>query len=838
MSASRIEKHHDVGVEHDRFPPCLFPPLHHSQASPPAGTESTPEFGFVIEPQFLPGRQWHESGHHVDLLTVCKAAWLLTLKCFVQTDIVSFAYQQEAVEAGCTSRMNNDPVLYFTRVDNDEEVQGFLRRLGGITPSDVLEAPRGHEIRAVKGQGVAADFANTMLCYYGEGDYGKGDYGTRPMGLTTRKPLGMDILVSISKESTDCISAALEFRRVHMSLDAATSVLRTVQHIASQLFDVTMTAPGCDVAVRLQDIDVCSTHDWQLVRQLTASISPVEEQCLHDMIVAQCRRSPNSTAVISTDGEALTYGELDDISQRLAYRLVRLGVKPETFVLSCFQKSIWAVVARLAILRAGGAYVSIHATNPPAYLDSVIARTAAPIIVCDERHANQFRHLVPITIETSPSMLRDLPMPDRVPVCDTVRPENACLILFTSGSTGKPKGIVQVHRSYATAVRNYAKIMALGTNTRFFSFDEYAFDISNLDFLVPLISGGCCCVPVPMATTQDLAYNITALKANATFLTATVAVKLDPADVPTLELLCVGGEPLSTELVAKWTGGSTRLVNQYGMGETAISCCYNDKVRPGRANLGRPTSGAVFVVDASSHNKLLPVGAVELLMEGHHLARGYLDQTTARTTQAVFLDAPPTWMSAMHPARASGEGQTRLYRSGDLGRWNHDGTIDYVGRKDHMLKLDGCRINALEVEHEARKRLSPLDTIIVDVFGLLDGEEDPVLAALLHLDGHSANAMRVSPTASLPGEPSVMDVEEDPYAAIKVAEIKEVIAAALPSHMVPTLFLQMSHVPRTPSKKTDRRMISHVGLMYYLDRRAERSRNPTRGRNDRFVNYG
>jgi amino acid adenylation domain-containing protein len=642
----------------------------------------------------------------------------------------------------------------------------------------------------------------------------------------------MDIRVGISKESNGRISATLEFRRSHTSQDAATSVIRTFQHIASQLADLALRAPSRGTT-KLQDIDVCSPYDWQSVRQLTASVSPAEDQCLHDMIVAQCRRYPNRTAVISTDGEALTYGELDDLSQRLAYKLAQLGVKPETFVLSCFEKSIWAIVARLAIMRAGGAYISIHATNPPAYLDSVISRTSTRIIVCDEKHANRFRHLVPVTVETSPSILRNLPVPDRGPVCDTVRSENACLVLFTSGSTGKPKGIVQVHRSYATAIRNYAKILALDTNTRYLSFDDYAFDISNLEFMVPLITGGCCCVPGPMGTVHDLAYNINVLKANAAFLTPTVAVKLDPTDVPSLEILCVGGEPLSAELVAKWTGGSTRLVNQYGMGEAAISCCYNDKVRPGRTNVGRPTSGAVFVVDATNHGKLLPVGAVgELLMEGSHLARGYLDQTAARRTEAVFLEAPPAWLAAMHPSRVSGNTQSRLYRSGDLGRWNHDGTIDYVGRKDHILKLDGCRINALEVEHQARKRLSPLDTIIVDIFGIVDGEEDPVLTALLYLDGHSPNTTNPAATA-LPNEPTITDANTDPHAAVKVADIREAIAAALPPYMVPTQFLQLSHVPRTPSKKTDRRMICHVGMKYHLGQRAERARNAVQARKAR-----
>jgi amino acid adenylation domain-containing protein len=566
-----------------------------------------------------------------------------------------------------------------------------------------------------------------------------------------------------------------------------------------------------------------------LVRKLTASVSHVEDQCIHDMIVAQCRTDPNRIAAISTDGETLTYGELDDLSGRLAHKLVQLGVEPGTFVLSCFDKSICAVVARLAILRAGGAYISVHASNPPPYLDSVVSRTRASIVVCDPQHAKKFLRHVPTTVGITRGYLRRLPGPARDPVCGTVRPDNACLVLFTSGSsTGKPKGIVQMHRSYATAIRNYIKILALDETTRFLSFDDYAFDISNLEFMVPLITGGCCCVPRPsMPRPEDIADNINVLQANAAFLTPTVAVRLDPANVPSLKILCVGGEPLSAELVNKWSTSSTRLVNQYGMGEAAISCCYNDNVRPGRTNVGKPTCGAVFVVDSASPDRLMPVGAVgELLMEGPHLARGYLDETAARPTKAVFLKEPPIWMAKMHPARASANPPPRLYLSGDLGRWNHDGTIDYIGRKDHILKLDGCRIDALEVEHQARQQLSPDDTIIIDILGVLDGEEDPVLTALLHLEGHSDSAMAIPATTdALPRGPYVMDAEEDPYAAAKVAEIREVIRGSLPAYMVPKLFLQLSHVPRTSSNKTDRLMIHQVAQEYHLRQRRERGRD-------------
>lgn len=623
----------------------------------------------------------------------------------------------------------------------------------------------------------------------------------------------MDLTLNITKTSRGQIFTGVDFWLRHTSEDMAVTVLRTFQHIFSQIARVR------DSSQRLQDVDFCSGHDRQIIKKLTATVSSVEEYCMHEIILKQCRLHPDRTAVCSWDGD-LTYGELDDLSSRLAHHLVDLGVQPETFVLSCFQKSTWAIVTRLAILRAGGAYISIHAVHPPAYLDSIISRTNAQVLVSDSAFANRFRNLVPTLIEVTPDWLRSLPADYTSQACEEVQGDNACLVLFTSGSTGQPKGIIQTHQSYATAIRDYATNMNLGSHTRFLQFDDYAFDISNLEFLAPLTIGGCCCVPGPMKTVKNLADNIKFLKANTAFLTPTVAVKLNPADVPCLELLCVGGEPLPRDLLTKWVGSSTKLINQYGMGEVAICCAYNDRVhlRSG-GNIGRPASGAIWVVDVPSPEKLMPIGAVgELLIEGPHLSRRYLDQTSPRRTEATFLETAPQWMAEMHPERRS----ARLYRSGDLGRWNHNGTIDYIGRKDTVLKMDGCRIDAVEVELQARKSLSLKDSIVVDLLGIMDGGEDPVLTAFLYLDDHPASA-----ASAQNGELLLRDTTDEPLASKKVVDIKKSIAHSLPNYMVPTVFLLTTWMPRTASNKTDRKKLHMVGQQYYLAHREKRSRSPS-----------
>ncbi|KAI1496873.1 acetyl-CoA synthetase-like protein [Biscogniauxia marginata] len=728
-----------------------------------------------------------------------KAAWFLTLQCFIVADTISFQFTntRDTKEGEAGEAL---PVIYITRIHPEEKVFSFLRRLDNSHNPSAISDSFGYNIDVVDKES-SHHRCNTEI-YLCEG---KADPNGAIKVPNSDKDLRLVVTRSDSQEYT-----VLEHNIAHTSKDMAMSVLLTFRHLYSQVTN----APE---HLTLGDIDMCPRLDWEEIQRSTRFKPVSAPECLHSLIIKQCRARPDAMAVCSWDGN-LTYRELDDLSLRIAHHLCQLGVGSEVFVLSCFEKSTWAIVARLAILRAGGAYISIHASNPPAYLQSVISRTETRILLTDANYAQSFRETVPIVVELSPRWLQTLPTPGGFDVCETVQPDNACVVLFTSGSTGTPKGIVQTHQAYVSAIENYAKHLGLGTHTRFMQFDDYAFDISNLEFLVPLIVGGCCCVPAPMKTIHDLSREINTLEANIIFLTPTVSIKMEPSGVPCLETLCIGGEPLPKDLVAKWSGSTTKLVNQYGMGEVAICCALNDDIDPvGGAKIGRPPTGAIWVVDPSSPEKLMPIGAVgELLIEGPHLARGYLDQTSTRRTEAGFLTTVPRWMKEMHPDR----GATRIYRSGDLGRRNRDGTVTYLGRKDTILKLDGCRIDALEVEHQARKCLSDADTIVVDLLGIINGQEDPSLTAFIYLDAHPSST---EPLVN--GVPVLKDTTEDSILAEKVEGIKCSIAEVLPRYMIPTTFVLMTWVPRTASKKIDRKKIHMMGQAYYLSRLKQRSKD-------------
>ena len=707
----------------------------------------------------------------------------------------------------------------MTRIDREESAKSFLQRLGRSENSLAADDPTDHEIAIFDDPSPRHQYNTALFIHHAKEPSNNTRGRNRAEKKVSTVVSNMILLINflektdlelvVTQGSEDAFSAELTFSKSHTGEDMAGSVLRTFKQTLSQL----ISGPH----IRLGNINVCSEWDREAIKNSTGMRPTGAQSCLHDLILRQCHLRPDQIAVCSWDGD-LTYRQLNDLSSRLALHLIQLGVGPETFVVSCFQKSTWAVVARLAILRAGGAYISINARDPPVYLSSVISRTKPKVLLTDSRFANQFRDVVPILEALSPEWLQGLPTTDAKSLCQNVQPDNACLVLFTSGTTGTPKGIIQTHQSYVTAIQNYARDLKLGPHTRYLQYDDYTFDISNLEFLVPLIVGGCTCIPGPMRTVHDLTRQIVSLHANITFLTPTVAIKLEPASVPCLETICVGGEPLPKELVAKWNDGTTRLINQYGMGEVAICCALNDNVTPVRgAEIGRPSTGALWLVDPSTPEKLVPVGAVgEILIEGPHLSRGYLDRVSVRQTGAGFLSPTPKWMSEMHPERNS----ARLYRSGDLGRRNASGTVTYLGRKDTILKLDGCRIDALEVEDEVRKCLSAEDAVVVDLLGIVNGREDPTLTAFLYFNEHPH-----STAALAKGVPFLKDAEDDPIATMRVKEIKATLKQSLGLYMIPTTFVLVSWIPRTASKKVDRKKLHMLGQSFYFSHSEERSKD-------------
>ncbi|GLI82061.1 hypothetical protein PoHVEF18_010461 [Penicillium ochrochloron] len=607
--------------------------------------------------------------------------------------------------------------------------------------------------------------------------------------------------LDIQRTTNNHLVARLDGGITFNNLPLATSLLHSFNQALSSILSLPKQSIGT--------VELCSMHDRQQISTFTRSLAPTQDALLHDLCLRHSRTTPDALAVRSWDGD-LTYFQLNDYVCRLAHWLSGKGVAPGVFVACTFYKSTWAIVARLAILMAGGAYLCVDARDPPPYLESVLERSHIQIMLTSEGFAQKYADRVDIHFEVSEESLLALPsFPDKP--SSTVTPNDACVVLFTSGSTGNPKGIIQEHRSYASALTDYIRVMGMGPHSRLFQFDAYAFDISNNDLLAPLIAGGCCCVPTKSMTIPALMRDLDELEANIMFVTPSVAVEMDPDLVPTLKTMCIGGEPLSDTVLTKWRS-RVRVINQYGMGEVASLCAYNPNLQLGRgAVVGRPASGAIWIVSPDTPDQLMPVGAVgELLIEGPHISRGYLDHVSGKSEN--FLTTPPTWMAQMHSDRPS----HRFYRSGDLGRYNHDGTIELLGRKDTMLKLDGARVEAGQVEYVLRKHLSTGDVALVDVLGTVDGVSERIIGVYLYLANNPMN-FEDGPVEDM----QFRAIRERHAVSSLTQAMSNEVRQSLPRYYIPSLFLLIDRVPRTKSKKTDRRKLHILGQAYYMAHREE-----------------
>lgn len=546
-----------------------------------------------------------------------------------------------------------------------------------------------------------------------------------------------------------------------------------IRHLTSTLTNTDMKLGELEI---INPRDLKQVLDWNEVRPEEFEAANI---CVHKIFEKNAHDQPNNIAISSWDGE-FTYRELDVLATRLAHHLSSLGVREEAMVPLCFDKSAFTIISMLAVLKAGAAYVCLSPNHPMARLKGILDDIEANVILVAPQFKSMLQGTVSHILTVEPQFLNNLPVLSR-DICSSVRPENPAFVVFTSGSTGKPKGVIIEHRSFCTMAKAQGPSMQFNTNTRVLQFAAYTFDVSNSEVWTTLVHGGRVCVPSEFERLNDLAGVINRRKINWLFLTPTVANMLDPAVVPNLKTLALGGEAISQDLVSKWAG-KLRLMNSYGPSESSI-WTSNARLVPeiSSANIGRGLGVSTWITDPFNHHRLSPIGCIgELLLDGPILARGYVKDI--QKTRAAFV-TDPLWCQ-------NGKSENkRFYRTGDLVRYNPDGTMDYFGRKDTQVKLRGQRIELGEIEHHIKISLSSTHQVAVDVI-LQKGQADkPLLAAFLDMN-----------------EPAQQDSEICilPLSAASRTELVQLQASLiehLPSYMVPTLYITLDKMPMTMSGK-------------------------------------
>ncbi|KAE8146387.1 hypothetical protein BDV25DRAFT_143753 [Aspergillus avenaceus] len=540
--------------------------------------------------------------------------------------------------------------------------------------------------------------------------------------------------------------------------------------------------------------DLLKLWDWN------ETVPTAAESCVHDLILQQALKQPDAPAVCAWDGN-LTYRELDKLSSCLAYYLVG-KIEPNSVIPLCFEKSMWTSVAILGVMKAGGASVIMDTTYPETRLRSVVSQIQGGIVLSSVSNQDlagrlvQFRGTVIVVNDLN---IRNMHLSLPTDALPYVQPSDKLYVVFTSGSTGTPKGAIITHSNFSSAIKYQQGVLHFDSTTRAFDFASYAFDVTWSNVLHCLAAGGCLCVPHEDDRRDHIASSIKKLQANYAHLTPTVARSLKPLDIPDLRHLSLIGEPMTQEDVDQWQD-HVDLTNTYGPSEctvtsTATSMSFHGLNNP---SIGRGIACNTWVADPADHNRLVPIGcAGELLIEGPIVGEGYL--SNPQQTMSAFIQDPP-WLirgSSSCPGRRG-----RVYKTGDLVRYESDGTLAFIGRKDAQVKIRGMRVELGDIESHVKRNLpDSIKVSVVTDFITPSGNPSPILVTFL----------------SIGDQPDVVSQPawNDPHRL--TLGLQEKLTKQLPSYMIPNVYIHIDRIPETKAGKTDRRRLHEMGNSMTLE---------------------
>ncbi|KAI5460965.1 hypothetical protein BGZ63DRAFT_455081 [Mariannaea sp. PMI_226] len=543
----------------------------------------------------------------------------------------------------------------------------------------------------------------------------------------------------------------------------------------------------------IQEVDLMGTQEMERIWAWNATLPTAIERRVHEIIDEQAQAHPNLTAVYAWDGE-LTYVELDRFSTQLAHYLIQLGVGPEVLVPLCFEKSLWTIVAMLAVLKAGGAFVPLDPSQAADRRERVLVQTGAKVILTSAQYSNLPIGCGRVAVPVSADSISKLSEPGAGGLPGGV-PTSAAYVIFTSGSTGQPKGVLVEHRAVSSSCWYHGRRIGFGETSRVLQFASYTFDACIMEILTTLVFGGCVCVPSDSSRLNDLTPCINSMEVNMAILTPTVARLISPTQVPQLKTMLLAGEKVSEDDCKQWEN-INQLINGYGPSECAVCCTSGDLLRPDGtpSNIGTAVGSTSWVVAADNHQRLVPIGTIgELVVEGPILARGYVADPTK--TAAAFIENP-TWLLQGPPGQPERGRRGRVYKTGDLVRYNEDGSLTYVGRKDQQVKIRGQRVELGEIEHHVAECLPQARQVAAEVIVPACSKTiTPLLAAFLILNSppsHGGKATVFTPSAV----------------------VEDQLNARLPGYMVPTVFFVIDKLPLGTSGKTDRLKLREIGASF------------------------
>jgi amino acid adenylation domain-containing protein/non-ribosomal peptide synthase protein (TIGR01720 family) len=513
-----------------------------------------------------------------------------------------------------------------------------------------------------------------------------------------------------------------------------------------------------------------------------------QSQCIYKLFETQVELTPDAVAV-EQDGQKLTYRELSDRANKIAHYLQSLGVKPETLVGICIERSLDLIASLLGILKAGGAYVPLDPAYPQERIADILADTQLGFLLTQDKFQDKLLDYTGKTICLDTDWELIAPQSTANLISD-VQLNNLAYIIYTSGSTGKPKGVTIEHRSLMNFVNTAIDEYGIKTSDKVLQFASICFDTS-IEEIFPCLCVGATLVlrtEEMLNSSEDFwrycqKWQLTVLDLPTAYWHQLVA-ELKPQDSRIsegLRTVIIGGEAVQLEKVQHWHSSVAhlspvpQLFNTYGPTEATVVTTL-ERLTPAAisVSIGRPINNAqVYVLD--QYLQPVPIGVPgELHIGGAGLARGYW-QRPELTNEKFVSNALQSRGAGEQGSRGANENQSsRLYKTGDLVRFRTDGKLEYLGRVDNQVKIRGFRIELGEIEAVLRQHPQVLQAV-----------------AIAHEDS--------------PGQKRLVAYVVPQKLQPTTNELRDFLKQKLPNYMIPAAFMVLDSIPMTLNQKVDYR---------------------------------
>ncbi|KAF9345146.1 hypothetical protein BGX26_003467, partial [Mortierella sp. AD094] len=587
--------------------------------------------------------------------------------------------------------------------------------------------------------------------------------------------------------SVDDFGSKLGLKSQVVSSIDASRVCGYMQQALQSLVDALDRTPKMQV----RDLEILPASEREmLIQSWNDTDAPYPDNlCIHQLFEDQVKQTPDAIAVVY-EGQELTYRELNARANSLAHHLIDLGVKPDSLVAICVERSLVMIIGLLAVLKAGGAYVPLDPTFASERLHDILTDASPSILLADNSGVKALGSSISESITVvDPNTVSNMATFNlHIPA---LTPHHLAYVIYTSGSTGKPKGVLVEHVQVTRLFDATADWYNFDSSDTWIVTHSFSFDFSVWEIWGALRYGGKLIIP-SFRTTQSLEdlyqliclHGITVLNMTPSAFRPLIRFQAQTDLRDKLRYVIFGGEALEPSTLQSWYDtrpeNSPKLVNMYGITETTVHVTYR-VIKPEDCSHAVSPIGVripdltIYVLD--NHDQPVPLGVVgELCVGGAGVTRGYLNRLDL-TSEKFPLD----------PFRKT-EG-ARMYKTGDLVRYLPDGNLIFLGRNDHQVKIRGYRIELGEIE--ARLLDHPLvrETVVL-AFG--EGSSKRLVAYV------------------------VADSKDR-----LVHTLREHVSSKLPEYMIPTAFVRLDVLPLTSNGKLDRRALPEPNIDAFVSQEYE-----------------